>query len=32
MDVKLTKGPQRLQISTPYQRGVAIRWFELKSK
>jgi len=32
VDVKLQKGPQVLKISTPYQRGVAIRWFELKAK
>ena len=32
VDVKLAKGPQKLKISTPYQRGIAIRWFELKSK
>ena len=32
VDVKLTKGPQTLRISIPYQRGVAIRWFELNSK
>jgi len=31
-DVKLAKGSQRLRIATPYQRGIAIRWFELKSK
>jgi len=31
VDVKLNKGPQTLRISTPYQRGIAIRWFELKS-
>ena len=31
-EVKLAKGRQSLRISTPYQRGVAIRWFELKSK
>ena len=32
VDVKLNKGPQTLRIATPYQRGIAIRWFELKSK
>ena len=31
VDVRLNKGPQTLRISTPYQRGVAIRWIELKS-
>jgi hypothetical protein len=31
-EVKLAKGRQSLRISTPYQRGVAIRWLELKSK
>lgn len=30
--VKLAKGPQTLRISAPMQRGVAIRWFELKAK
>jgi len=30
VDVELAKGAQTLRISTPYQRGVAIRWFELK--
>jgi hypothetical protein len=32
VDIKLTKGRQTLRISAPMQRGVAIRWFELKSK
>ena len=32
VDIKLEKGPQTLRISTPMQRGVAIRWFELKAK
>ena len=30
--IKLNKGPQTLKIATPYQRGVAIKWFELKAK
>jgi hypothetical protein len=30
--VKLAKGPQTLRVSAPMQRGVAIRWFELKAK
>lgn len=32
VEVILAKGPQTLRISTPMQRGVAIRWFELKTK
>ncbi len=32
VDVKLEKGPQTLRVSAPMQRGVAIRWFELKTK
>ena len=32
VDIKLNKGSQTLRISTPYQRGIAIRWLELKSK
>lgn len=32
VDVTLNKGPQTLRMSTPYQRGIALRWFELKSK
>ena len=32
VDVKLNKGKQTLRISAPFQRGIAIRWFELKSK
>ena len=30
--VKLDKGIQTLRVSAPFQRGVAVRWFELKSK
>ena len=30
VEVKLEKGPQTLRVSTPAQRGMAIRWFELK--
>jgi len=32
VEVKLSKGSQTLRISAPMQRGVAIRWFELKAK
>ena len=32
VDIKLRRGPQTLRISTPFQRGVTLRWFELKSK
>jgi hypothetical protein len=32
VDMKLNKGTQTLRISAPFQRGVALRWFELKSK
>ena len=30
VDVTLNKGPQTLRIAIPYQRGIALRWFELK--
>ncbi|HUX15397.1 MAG TPA: carbohydrate-binding protein, partial [Phycisphaerae bacterium] len=32
VDIKLDKGTQTLRISAPYQRGIAVRWFELKPK
>jgi hypothetical protein len=32
VDIRLNKGTQTLRISAPFQRGVALRWFELKSK
>jgi hypothetical protein len=32
VDLKLNKGPQTLRISAPFQRGVAVRWFELTPK
>ena len=32
VELKLDKGTQTLRISAPYQRGIAVRWFELKSK
>ena len=32
VDIKLEKGKQTLRISAPFQRGVAVRWLELKSK
>ena len=30
--LKLKKGTQTLRLSAPFQRGIAVRWFELKSK
>jgi len=30
--LRLKKGTQTLRLSAPYQRGIAVRWFELKSK
>ncbi len=32
VNIELKKGKQTLRISAPMQRGIAIRWFELKSK
>lgn len=32
VDVKLDKGIQTLRVSAPFQRGVAVRWLELKPK
>ena len=32
VDLKLDKGVQTLRISAPFQRGIAVRWFELKAK
>jgi hypothetical protein len=32
VDVKLSRGAQTLRVSTPFQRGVTLRWFELRSK
>jgi len=32
VDIKLSRGPQTLRVSTPFQRGVTLRWFELKLK
>jgi len=32
VSVKLNKGTQTLRFSAPYQRGIAVRWFELKPK
>lgn len=32
VDIKLKKGPQTIRISAPFQRGIAIRWFELTPK
>ena len=31
VDIKLEKGKQTLRISAPFQRGVAVRWLELKA-
>ena len=30
--IKLEKGAQTLRFSAPFQRGIEVRWFELKSK
>ncbi|MEI6808425.1 MAG: carbohydrate-binding protein [bacterium] len=32
VEVKLAKGSQTIRISAPFQRGVALRWLELKAK
>jgi len=32
ISIKLSKGQQVLKFSAPFQRGIAVRWFELKSK
>ncbi|MEI8371571.1 MAG: hypothetical protein WCJ35_01930 [Planctomycetota bacterium] len=32
VDIKLSKGRQTLRISAPFQRGVAVQWFELTPK
>lgn len=32
VEVNLAKGPQTLSLSAPMERGIAIRWFELKAK
>jgi len=32
ISVWLNKGTQTLRFSAPYQRGIAVRWFELKLK
>ena len=32
VDIKLSRGTQTLRVSTPFQRGVTLRWFELKFK
>jgi hypothetical protein len=32
VDIKLEKGKQTLTISAPFQRGIAVRWLELKPK
>ena len=32
VNIKLNKGAQTLRVSAPFQRGIAIRWLELKAK
>jgi len=32
LDIKLEKGKQTLRIAAPFQRGIAIKWIELKQK
>ena len=32
VSLALSKGAQTLRFSTPYQRGIAVRWFELRRK
>jgi hypothetical protein len=32
VDLTLEKGMQTLRLSTPFQRGIAVRWLELKSR
>ena len=32
VSIRLNKGTQTLRFSAPYQRGIAVRWFELKKK
>jgi hypothetical protein len=32
VDLTLEKGTQTLRLSTPFQRGIAVRWLELKSR
>jgi len=32
VDIRLDKGVQTLRIAAPFQRGIAVRWFELKVK
>jgi len=32
VNIRLNKGVQTLRFSAPFQRGIALRWFELKSK
>lgn len=32
VDIALVKGPQPIRFSAPFQRGIAVRWFELKLK
>ncbi|MHC4251573.1 MAG: discoidin domain-containing protein [Planctomycetota bacterium] len=32
VEMKLKKGPQTLRVSAGFQRGVALRWFELRQK
>jgi len=32
VEIRLKKGVQTLRVSAPYQRGIAVRWLELKLK
>jgi hypothetical protein len=32
VELRLEKGTQTLRISAPFQRGIAVRWFDLKSQ
>jgi len=32
VNISLNKGVQTLRVSAPYQRGIAVRWLELKAK
>ena len=32
VSIRLKKGTQTLRFSAPYQRGIAVRWFQLKSE
>jgi hypothetical protein len=32
VDIKLEKGKQTLRVSAPFQRGIAVRYLDLKPK